>query len=356
MNMNRLVSIRWKLTLYAIGFSLLMFAAALCGIIIFYKLDFRLLWWIEKKNIPVVVILGAAVVLFGAITGWAYGNTLKKRMGRLLESITLFERGNFSHRLQMREGEDDEVGLMAQRLNEMAGHIQLQVASLQKLSTEKAEMGEQLKKSAIVEERQRLARELHDAVSQQLFAISLMTSALVESADLNAEKPRKQIEMVEKMAGNAQNEMRALLRQLRPATLEGKSLKEGLEELLEEMADKQSLTIRSEIELVEGLPKGVEDHLFRITQEGLSNILRHSEATSATVRLGLYNHQVHLRITDNGIGFNRDAAKSSSYGLKTVQERANEIGGVATVVSSPGKGTQVDVKVPIIGNEGDKQP
>ncbi|MBW7456974.1 sensor histidine kinase, partial [Paenibacillus sepulcri] len=153
MNMNRLVSIRWKLTLYAIGFSLLMFAAALCGIIIFYKLDFRLLWWIEKKNIPVVVILGAAVVLFGAITGWAYGNTLKKRMGRLLESITLFERGNFSHRLQMREGEDDEVGLMAQRLNEMAGHIQLQVASLQKLSTEKAEMGEQLKKSAIVEER-----------------------------------------------------------------------------------------------------------------------------------------------------------------------------------------------------------
>ncbi|MBW7460245.1 sensor histidine kinase, partial [Paenibacillus sepulcri] len=209
---------------------------------------------------------------------------------------------------------------------------------------------------AIVEERERLARELHDAVSQQLFAISLMTSALVESADLNAEKPRKQIEMVEKMAGNAQNEMRALLRQLRPATLEGKSLKEGLEELLEEMADKQSLTIRSEIELVEGLPKGVEDHLFRITQEGLSNILRHSEATSATVRLGLYNHQVHLRITDNGIGFNRDAAKSSSYGLKTVQERANEIGGVATVVSSPGKGTQVDVKVPIIGNEGDKQP
>ncbi|GGD58379.1 HAMP domain-containing sensor histidine kinase [Paenibacillus nasutitermitis] len=348
MNMHRMVSIRWKLTIAGIVIALLLFAGAACAIVFFYKLDFLILWVVQKKNIPLILILSAAAAGVGAVCGWTYGSVLKKRLDRLMETITIFERGNFVHRVVLRKGEEDEIGLMASRLNEMAGHIQRQIAALQKLSTEKAEMGEQLKKSAILEERQRLARELHDAVSQQLFAISMMTSTLTESPDLNAGKARKQITMVDKLAGNAQNEMRALLRQLRPATLEGKSLKEGLQELVEEIADKQSLDIRSEIEPVEGLPKGVEDHLFRITQEGLSNVLRHSQADSLSVKLGFYNKQIHLKITDNGIGFDANAVKSSSFGLKTVQERAHEIGGVATIVSFPGKGTQLEVKVPII--------
>jgi NarL family two-component system sensor histidine kinase LiaS len=103
---------------------------------------------------------------------------LKKRLEKLIESILKYENGNFAYRIPSLG--DDEIGLAADQLNEMAKRIERQVASLQKLSNERAEWQDQMKKSVISEERQRLARELHDAVSQQLFAISMMTSAVLE--------------------------------------------------------------------------------------------------------------------------------------------------------------------------------
>lgn len=109
----------------------------------------------------------------------------------------------------------------------MAKRVEGQVASLQKLSNERAEWQVQMKKSVVSEERQRLARELHDAVSQQLFAISMMTSAILEGMKEKDEKILKQMRLVERMAGDAQNEMRALLLHLRPITLEGKDLKKA---------------------------------------------------------------------------------------------------------------------------------
>ncbi|KAE9713574.1 sensor histidine kinase, partial [Escherichia coli] len=130
-------------------------------------------------------------------------------------------------------------------------------------SNERAAWQVQMKKSVVSEERQRLARELHDAVSQQLFAISMMTSAILEGMKEKDEKILKQMQLVERMAGDAQNEMRALLLHLRPITLEGKDLKKGLIELLNEFQAKQPIDIDWEIEDDVPLSKGVEDHLFR---------------------------------------------------------------------------------------------
>ncbi|PIK32572.1 sensor histidine kinase, partial [Bacillus siamensis] len=198
----------------------------------------------------------------------------------------------------------------------------------------------------ITEERQRLARDLHDAVSQQLFAISMMTSAVLEQVKDADDKIVKRIRMVEHMAGEAQNEMRALLLHLRPVTLEGKGLKEGLIELLKEFKAKQPLDIEWDISDT-GVSKGVEDHLFRIVQEALSNVFRHSKATKVTVRLGAKHQKLQLKVIDNGAGFTMDQVKASSYGLHSIKERASEIGGIAEIISVKGKGTQIDVKVPI---------
>ncbi|MBA4494152.1 histidine kinase [Paenactinomyces guangxiensis] len=346
MSRKKIAGIHWRLIRFTVwictGLSLLVLVLTLLS----YGLGLQTLLTAQIYDIPLLILIPSLVVLTGAVSGFIFGYGIKRRMEMLAESIMRFERGNFAHRVPA-SGED-EIGMVADHLNRMAERIEKQVASLQKLSTEKAQWQERMKQAVISEERQRLARELHDAVSQQLFAISMMSSAVKETLPEADIQINKQITMIEKMAGNAQNEMRALLLHLRPVTLEGKGLKEGLEELLEEFKAKHSVEIDWEVSDLPNLAKGIEDHLFRIVQEGLSNVFRHSQATAVTVRLAARNRQVYLKIIDNGVGFDMNKPKASSYGLQSIQERASAIGGIAEVVSFPGKGTQVEVKVPIV--------
>ncbi|SMP22796.1 two-component system, NarL family, sensor histidine kinase LiaS [Laceyella tengchongensis] len=353
MNGNRPTNIHWRMTQYTIWVCAVLAFLLLTVFLNAYRLGWETLWTTKLSKVPVLLVAFVLVLLVGACAGFLYGYAIKRRLSRLIEAILRFERGNFSYRLP--DLGEDEIGLVGTRLNQMAERIEKQVASLQKLSTEKAEWVEAQKQAVISEERQRLARELHDAVSQQLFAISLMASAMKETLPEAEDSVGKQIAMIEKMAGIAQNEMRALLLQLRPVTLEGKGLKEGLAELLDEFGAKHPASLHWEVGDLPRLPKGVEDHLFRIVQEGLSNVFRHAQATSVTVRLVFRGRHVHLRMIDNGVGFDMSKVKSSSYGLQSIQERASEIGGIAEVISVPGKGTQIEVKVPIVvDGEGEK--
>ncbi|MDA7027465.1 two-component system sensor histidine kinase LiaS [Bacillus sp. CLL-7-23] len=350
MKTSRLANIQWRAVRLSLGVSLTIFLSVLGFMLFYYQLDPRVLITSRWFGIPFIILLFSISAVVGFGFGYMFGNQLKKRLEKLIESIIKYENGNFAYRIPQLG--DDEIGLAADQLNAMAERIERQVASLQKLSNERAEWQDQMKKSVISEERQRLARELHDAVSQQLFAISMMTSAILEGIQPSVdEKFIQRLKMVEKMAADAQSEMRALLLHLRPVTLEGKGLKEGLSELLIEFKAKQSIEMDWEIEDIEKLPKGVEDHLFRIVQEALSNVFRHSKATKVSIRLLLRNRQLQLKVIDNGEGFKMDNVKSSSYGLHSIKERASEVGGVAEVISFAGKGTQVDVKVPIFEQE-----
>ncbi|MFS0656140.1 two-component system sensor histidine kinase LiaS [Bacillus sp. 179-C3.3 HS] len=344
--MKRLhLGIQWQSVRLAVGVALGALIVTTLPLVFYYQLDPLILLSSRWFGIPFVCILLIISVTIGVSAGYVFGYQHKKRLDQLVESILKFENGNFSYRLPSLG--DDEIGLAADQLNEMAKRVEMQVASLQKLSNERAEWQVQMKKSVVSEERQRLARDLHDAVSQQLFAISMMTSAILEGMKEKDEKILKQMSLVERMAGDAQNEMRALLLHLRPITLEGKDLKKGLIELLNEFQAKQPIDIDWEIEDDVPLSKGVEDHLFRIVQEALSNVFRHAKATKVTVRLLIRNRQVQLKIIDNGIGFQMDDVKASSYGLESIRERTSEVGGVAEIMSFEGKGTQIDVKVPI---------
>lgn len=350
MRQKKLVNIRWRLTQFAILISLFVSLIAVAMVLLSFQLDIRVLIFTEWLHLPLLYWLLFCVVLIGMFSGYIYGNRIKKRLERIVESVMKFEQGDFAHRVPGLG--DDEIGLIADHLNIMALRAKKQVASLQKLSAEKAEWQEKIKKLAVTEERQRLARELHDAVSQQLFAISMMSSAVLANKQAIDEKQVQQIAAIEKMAGDAQSEMRALLLHLRPARLENKGLKEGIAELLQEFQSKQSMEILWDGKEIPPLPKGIEDHMFRIVQEALSNVFRHSRATSVSVYLGTHNRQIHLKIIDNGIGFDMSENKATSYGLHSIQERASEIGGVAEIISFPNKGTQIDVKVPIVNHEG----
>lgn len=215
--------------------------------------------------------------------------------------------------------------------------------SLKKITDEKAEAQDKMIQERVVEERQRLARELHDSVSQQLFAASMLLSAMTEDEE---SRQNPMLPQVEKMVQQAQLEMRALLLHLRPVALNNKSMAEGLEDLLIELQEKVTFEIHHRLEEVT-LSKGAEDHLFRIAQETLSNTLRHAQATEVEVLFVERDDLAILRIQDNGVGFKQTDEKAGSYGLQNVKERAIEIGATCKIVSVPSQGTIVEVKLPI---------
>lgn len=198
-------------------------------------------------------------------------------------------------------------------------------------------------------ERHRLARELHDSVSQQLFAAMMMLSALrsVAARDPKQEALNKQLDTIQKVINEAQAEMRALLLHLRPTNLEGKSLKQGIIQLLKELQTKITIKITWQLDDIQ-LNAAAEDNLFRIVQELLSNTLRHAKADSLEVYLKRLQDMVILRMVDDGVGFDpKETSSNGNYGLANIKERAAAMGGTAKVVSVVGQGTIVEVRVPL---------
>ncbi|CAM5796135.1 MULTISPECIES: HAMP domain-containing sensor histidine kinase [Brevibacillus] len=362
MRRQRLASIQWQYVRYGLLLAVgAVTASFLCSLILYFVvagdpdvtrwlatylhlyLPEKLDWKTQLASFAFAILTASVVGLVG---GYIFGNLLKKRLQVLWEAATSLGRGILSSRVP--ELGEDEIGELGWQLNRLAAQWEEQVASLQRLSNHNAALAEQLKHTAVTEERQRLARELHDAVSQQLFAIAMTTAALKRLIEKNPQRAAQQIELVEEMAAAAQAEMRALLLHLRPATLQNKALKEAIEDLLEELTRKNAMEISWEIEEVDNLPSGIEDHLFRILQESLSNTLRHARANHIAVKLFTLKGQVRLRIVDDGVGFDPEGEKLTSYGLRSMRERVAELGGSLDIYSAVGKGTQIEVRIPIM--------
>lgn len=208
----------------------------------------------------------------------------------------------------------------------------------------------QTKEDILADERKRIARELHDSVSQQLFAASMMLSAIDQQKTLLPEPFQNQIAIILQTLNESQSEMRALLLHLRPIKLEGKSLKAGIEQLLNELKTKTDIRILWKIEEIKADP-AIENHLFRIVQELLSNTLRHAKAHLLEVYMNEKSRHIILKVVDDGKGFNVGQNKAGSYGLENIQERIAAMGGTVRILSFPGKGTSVEIRVPNIKEE-----
>ncbi|PYI50908.1 sensor histidine kinase [Paenibacillus flagellatus] len=301
-----------------------------------------------KEGIKISLILIGIVAVTGAGYGYWASSRTTRRLELLQDAMLHLEKGNFRPIPPLGQ---DEIGRIADQLGRISTKWEEQVTSLQRLSTNNAELAEKAKLTAVVEERQRLARELHDAVSQQLFAISMTATAVGRTLDKDFDRAKRQIALIEEMSSVAQSEMRALLLHLRPVHLEGKRLSQGLIELLQELQAKVPIEIAWDMDEGIRLPKGIEDHLFRIVQEALSNTLRHSKATQMELKLYRPGDSIRLSIRDNGVGFELDEKKHASYGLQSMKERINEVGGSIQFVTAPGKGTRIEIRVPILTEE-----
>lgn len=285
--------------------------------------------------IALIAIIAATISFFIALWMTIAVKLKENQTTRLVKKVA---EPDFSQKLKKANGS------LKKALRDANELIETQRTSLQRLSSEKVETNDAIVQERLLAERQRLARELHDSVSQQLFAASMLLSALTEQEQ--NEHAQKQLAQVEKVVQQAQLEMRALLLHLRPVALRNKSLAEGLEDLIVELQEKVSVNIDYQIEEI-SLSKAEEDHLFRIAQEALSNTLRHAKATEVELLFIARDDLAIFRLQDNGLGFNSDGDKTSSYGLRNIAERAVEIGCTYKIVSVPNEGTIVEVKVPL---------
>jgi PAS domain S-box-containing protein len=214
-------------------------------------------------------------------------------------------------------------------------------------STEKKKAEDSLsqprKERAAMEERNRLARDLHDAVSQTLFSASIIADVLPRLWERNPEEGRKRLEEIRQLTRGALAEMRTLLLELRPVALKDAELGELLKQLGESINGRARIPVRVNIDGRCDLNPEIKTALYRIAQEALNNVAKHSGASQSSVNLFCRPESVKMVINDNGKGFEMQGVKGQSLGLGIMTERAKEIDAKVTLESVPGEGTTITV-------------
>lgn len=234
------------------------------------------------------------------------------------------------------------LGDLIKRLNQVLGREQAVWALREQLLT-------QAREGAAQQERNRLARDLHDSIKQQLFSVSVSAAAAQARWENDPAGAKAALADVRRGAQEAMAEMRALLQQLAPAPLEKVGLLEALRDQCEALRYRTGAQVTAtlgELPADERFPPGAQESIFRIAQEALSNVARHARAQNVQLVLQTIDHQLQLTITDDGKGFDM-TTNSPGMGLQNIQQRATTLNGSVTVQSTPETGTRLDVAVPL---------
>jgi signal transduction histidine kinase len=344
-----------------------------------------------------VVFVTIIAAIAGSVFGYVASRGITMRLKRLSFAADRWGKGDFTALAQ--DTSEDELGQVARQLNRMAEQLQNLLEARQKLAT--------------LEERNRLARDLHDSVKQQIFAVSMQIGATKVLLKRDVDAAEGRLNDAEKLVHQAQQELTSLIRELRPVALEGKGLVAALRELATEWAEQTNIVANlrvegsqgtqplghpqgmpqtqsqrhpqgmpqtqslghpqgmpllyprvegaQEIQRVQTLPLAVEEGLFRVAQEALANVARHSKATLVQMILTITDETVTLSVVDNGQGFDTARQGHLGVGLLSMQERMKALGGDVQVESTPGKGTRVlafcnrlGVDTAPVGDEGTK--
>ncbi|MBQ1093968.1 GAF domain-containing sensor histidine kinase [Streptomyces sp. B93] len=211
-----------------------------------------------------------------------------------------------------------------------------------------ARLYERSRELTIVEERSRLAHELHDAVSQKLFSLRLTAQAATALVDRDPARAKGELQQVAALAAEAADELRAAVVELRPAALDEDGLVATLRTQIQVLDRAHTARVTFTARGVRALPASQEEALLRVAQEALHNALRHSGAEHVDVTLERRGGGAVLRITDDGIGFDPGTVRHAGrhLGLVSMRDRAGGVGGRLTVQSAPGKGTTIEMEAP----------
>ncbi|GAA0364106.1 hypothetical protein GCM10009530_12250 [Microbispora corallina] len=272
------------------------------------------------------------VLPVGLLFGLLSTRRLIGRVRRLAAVTGAVSRGDFRPRVPVTPG--DEVGLLEEAFNLMTERLRGAVAA-ERLAAEA---------DARHAERARIAGELHDSISQDLFSLSLLAAGMRRAAP---EALRPQAEAMERTAARAMREMQALLLELRPVALEDAGLVPALDELCRAYEARLGIRVTSSLEEV-SLPPAAEHAVLRLVQESLGNAIKHAEPESVDVRLRVRDGGVLVEVGDDGAGFDpASAASRHGMGLRLMSERVRQLGGVLELTSEPGRGTTVSARLPL---------
>jgi signal transduction histidine kinase len=211
------------------------------------------------------------------------------------------------------------------------------------LAIENGRLRQRVEQAAAAAERDRLARDLHDAVTQTLFSASVIAEAMPRIWLTNPEESQRGIEELRQLTRGALAEMRTLLLELRPAALTEKPLGELLGHLADAVTGQARIPVRLEVEGERELPADLQVVLYRIAQEALNNVTKHARASQASIALRCTPARVALEVADDGRGFDPDRALPDRLGLGIMRERAESVGALFEIESQPGQGTRVHV-------------
>lgn len=296
------------------------------------------LWQLERLVFSVVLLI-ISVTLLLLLLWIILDDNSKRSINKNLRRILNNQRIHLE--------ETSEINTNLTRLSAKMSHITTNI--------QKKENAYILDSQKIVQqERKRIARDLHDTVSQELFASSMILSGVSMSLDqMDKEQLQQQLVTVEAMLQNAQTDLRILLLHLRPTELANRSLSEGFTMILKELTDKSSIEVVYK-EDIGTLPKAIEDNLFRIAQEFISNTLKHAKASRLEVYLNQTPTELQLKMVDNGVGFDMDQVRELSYGLKNIEDRVNDLAGTLRLISQKGKGVSMDIRLPLVMGDEDE--
>ncbi len=205
---------------------------------------------------------------------------------------------------------------------------------------------EQTKELAIIEERNRLARELHDSAKQKAFAALAQLGTASGLIQHNAGDARIHISEAENLVSDVIQELTFLIQEMYPLALQEKGLATVLREYVFDWENRTDILARLQIDNERRLPLNIEQALYRISQEALANVARHSHASQVQIHAIYEAERVKLLVSDNGRGFDQ-SQKPKGIGLRSIQERAESVGGTATIESTPGQGTCVAVSISV---------
>ena len=199
---------------------------------------------------------------------------------------------------------------------------------------------------AVLQERQRLARDLHDSVTQSLYSLSLFSRAGREAAeDGDIDRLNHSLQELEHNTLHALREMRLLLYELRPADLEQEGLIQAVKLRLNTVERRVGLRLDVRLDELPEMSSGCEVELYHIIVEAMNNVVKHASATSLTLHLTQTNRLLHLHIVDDGQGFD-PAHTRGGLGLNNIRERVARLNGQLKIESSPGSGTRLEAVIP----------
>jgi signal transduction histidine kinase len=210
--------------------------------------------------------------------------------------------------------------------------------------TERKKVELQLEQAAATAERDRLARRLHDAVTQTLFSASVIAESTPRIMDNDPELGKRNLEQLAIMLRGSLAEMRTMLIELRPEALVGKPIGELIQTLSEASQTRINCPVHLVIDDEGNPPEDVTIVFYRIAQEAFSNIIKYAEASEVSINLACDKDAVVMIVKDNGRGFKPDQIPPGHIGLNIMTERIDQIGGELTIDSKPGQGTQITAK------------